>query len=609
MVETLFPKPLYVQTTGGKDGTFRLSVSAEESRPYTDESTWSTTCIVATAEGYGPAVHRPGELASARDLTLRLAKDDVPIQGRILDLQGKPIPGVTVRVEGLSMPRAGDLTPWLEALEANPKDGYPIESRFLESVHLHGATPIFPDSVTDAEGRFQLKGIGRERLVALSFEGPTITRTRVSVRTRPGKKIDAAMFARNPEGGQLTYYGAVFDHTTAPTRPIIGVVRDKDTGKPLAGVTIQSDRFAGSNTSGDSSVRTVTDKDGKYRLVGMAKAAGNSIKAAPGKDQPYLQSVREVEDAPGLEPVTVDFDLKRGVMVKGRVLDKATKKPVFANVQYLAFADNPRHKKAPGWAVEHYLQTGDDGTFQIVAFPGRGLLTARGWSDHYRMAVGADKFPEKDGEFLLTAPYLCSPTTVHTLVEINPDEKALLHICDIVLDPGTMPHGTITGPDGKPLAGTKVFGLTAYGQWRNWSRTPLKSAEFTVYGLDVNEEREVAFFHESKHLAGIVKVSGHAKGALNVKLDRWGIITGRLVTEDGKPQPGVLLQVADRVLPNNEYQTDKDGRFRIEGLAPGPAYTLDVVKNGKPAGRVFAGLAIKAGESNDLGDIQVKPME
>jgi hypothetical protein len=125
----------------------------------------------------------------------------------------------------------------------------------------------------------------------------------------------------------------------------------------------------------------------------------------------------------------------------------------------------------------------------------------------------------------------------------------------------------------------------------------------------VNEEREVAFFHESKHLAGIVKVSGHAKGPLTVKLEPCGIVRGRLVTEDRKPQPDVLLQVAAGVLPNAQFQTDKDGCFRIEGLAPGAAYTLDVVKNGKSAGRVFTGLAIKAGETKDLGDIQVKPME
>jgi protocatechuate 3,4-dioxygenase beta subunit len=614
IVESLFPKPLYVQSTGGKDGKFRLSVSAEESRPYTDESSWSRACIVATAEGYGPAVNLPGELASAGDLTLRLAKDDVPIQGRILDLQGKPIPGVKVRVDALSMPTADDLSPWLTALEANPQDGYPIESRFLETVHLREATPIFPTAVTDAEGRFQLKGIGRERLVALNLEGPTIARSHIGVRTRPGKKIDATMFARNPGGGKLTYYGATFEHLAAPSRPILGVVRDLDTGKPIPGVTIQSDRFAGSNTSGDSSVRTVTDQDGKYRLVGMAKAAGNAIKAAPAPGQPYLQSVREVEDAPGLEPVTVNFDLKRGVLVTGRVLDKATGKPVFANVQYLAFADNPRHKKAPGWAVEHYLQTGDDGTFRLVAFPGRGLLMARGWNDHYRMGVGADKFPKKDrygdnDEFLLTAPFLCHPTTVHTLVEINPLENADLLTCDIVLDPGTMPRGTITGPDGKPLAGTKVLGLTAYGQWPNWTRTPLRSAQFTVYGLEAKHERQVVFIHDEKHLVGALKVRGDANEPLTVKLEPWGIVTGRLVTEDGKPQSGVLLQIVDRLLPNNDYQTDKDGRFRIEGLASGEKYTLEVVKNGKPTARLLTGLTVKSGETRELGNIQVKPKE
>ena len=137
----------------------------------------------------------------------------------------------------------------------------------------------------------------------------------------------------------------------------------------------------------------------------------------------------------------------------------------------------------------------------------------------------------------------------------------------------------------------------------------MKSAEFTVYGLDMNEERALAFFHESKRLVGNVKVRGDAKGPLTVKLEPWGTVSGRLVTEDGKPQAAVLLQIADGALPNGAHQTDKDGRFRIEGLASGVKYTLDVMHNGKPAGRVFAGLAIKAGETKDLGDTQVKPVE
>src|SRR5262249_37952461 len=242
----------------------------------------------------------------------------------------------------------------------------------------------------------------------------------LSVYTRPGKPIHATWFARNPEGSQLTYYGASFDHTAAPTRPIVGVVRDRDTGKLLAGVTVQSHRFAGTNTGGDSSVRAVTDKDGRYRLVGMPKGVGNVIVAVPAAGQPYLRSEHEVADPLGLEPVTVDFALKRGVLVKGRVTDKATGRPVLANVTYVVFRDNPRHAEAPGFATDHYLQTAEDGSFQLVAFPGRGLLAARGWNDHYRMGVGTDGIKGKYDERLFdTLPHLQETDTFHTYVELN----------------------------------------------------------------------------------------------------------------------------------------------------------------------------------------------
>ena len=51
--------------------------------------------VAAVAAGYGPdwvALKEPGA-----ELTLRLVKDDVPIKGRVLDLEGRPIAGATVR--------------------------------------------------------------------------------------------------------------------------------------------------------------------------------------------------------------------------------------------------------------------------------------------------------------------------------------------------------------------------------------------------------------------------------------------------------------------------------------------------------------------------------
>jgi RNA polymerase sigma factor (sigma-70 family) len=517
------PDSVHLQTTSAAGGAFRLTLAPRDARRLADDSSWMPTAVVAMAEGYGPAVSLHAASESAADLTLQLAKDDVAIRGRILDLEGKPIAGVTVRVDGLSVPAKGDLTPWLKALEANKKDGYAVEYEHLERFDFSEDLRLYPAVVTDAEGRFEIKGVGRERVVHLVLEGATIARGRVSVYTRPGKPIHALEFARNPEGGQLHYYGSAFDHLAAPTRPIVGVVRDKDTGQPLAGVTIQSDQFAGSNVSGDSSVRTVTDKEGRYRLVGMPKGTGNIIKAAPAPGQPYLQSKHQVEDAMGFEPVTVDFTLRRGVVIKGRVLDKVTRQPVYAHVQYRVFLDNPHRLEVPHWTTDYYLQTEDDGTFQVVGLPGRGLIVARGWGDHYRMGIGADRIEGKDTRnrdvtFLLTAPGLCETNTFHTYVEVNPAKGAESVTCEVVLDPGTMPHGTVVAPDGKPLAGAKAMGLTAYNTHRNWTRAPLKTAEFTVWGLGPTEEREVVFVHEGKQLTGTVRVRGDAKEPLIVKL-------------------------------------------------------------------------------------------
>ena len=62
--------------------------------------------IVATAAGFGPAWV---EIVAGRvpdDLTLRLA-EDLPIEGRILDLEGRPVAGARVGLLRLAIPRGG----------------------------------------------------------------------------------------------------------------------------------------------------------------------------------------------------------------------------------------------------------------------------------------------------------------------------------------------------------------------------------------------------------------------------------------------------------------------------------------------------------------------
>src|SRR5262249_23764054 len=155
-------------------------------------------------------------------------------------------------------------------------------------------------------------------------------------------------------------------------------------------------------------LKAVADRDGRYRLTGLAKGEGNVIRAGPGKGQPYLMATRRVPDTPGLEPVTIDLTLKRGVWVTGRVLDKVTRRPVAAAVQDVGLAATPHRKEGPDLPVGRYLRTHpEDGTFRVVALPGRGLLAARGRGDTYRIGVGADKIKglDQSGHFQ-TVPHL-----------------------------------------------------------------------------------------------------------------------------------------------------------------------------------------------------------
>ena len=81
-------------------------------------------------------------------------------------------------------------------------------------------------AVTGADGKFQLKGIGENRVVSLLVDGPNIAH----------EFIYAATVKTLPEpAGRRTNktYAATFDHLVQPARPIHGTARDPDTGRPV----------------------------------------------------------------------------------------------------------------------------------------------------------------------------------------------------------------------------------------------------------------------------------------------------------------------------------------------------------------------------------------
>ncbi len=330
-----------VRASSGVDGRFRFDVPRSDFDTTLDDTPWSYTTIVARARGYGFGV--ANDDGRSKDLTLKLARDDVPISGRILGLEGQPIAGVIVKVLDLGSPIDGSLDAWLKAADERKEyHGFDDTGFFAGRMVFQPNPPVIPPVTTGPDGRFRIEAIGQERVATLQFEGPTIETVQVKVRTRPGPTI------RIPPPRPVTIYGATFEHLAGPSRPIEGVVRDKETRRPLAGVIISGphwDPLGNQTGSGYLHIQTITDQDGHYRLTGLPQGRERFILAVPPSDMPYFEQSRlrgepkadlEVprhEDLPylraripvdgshGTGPLRLDIGLKRGVWVSGRVVE------------------------------------------------------------------------------------------------------------------------------------------------------------------------------------------------------------------------------------------------------------------------------------------------
>jgi RNA polymerase sigma factor (sigma-70 family) len=601
--------------------------------------------LVARAPGCGPDWAEVGQLAQRSNITLRLAPDDVAINGRVLDLEGRPIAGSTVTVVRVEKPATsgGPLSP--EAIKpVLPKERTDKMVGMSKALGVAGGAPRpymgaevldVPRSVkTGADGRFRLTGFGRDRLVRLRIQAPAIEDTYVTVQTRRDGEAGAT---RNDR-----IYPATFDYVAGPNWPIHGTVREKGTGKPLAGVTVAMGFSYADDKAG--TVRTTTDSAGRYRLGGVSKTSRRRLVVAGGI--PYLSSIKQIDETPGLEPLTVDFELERGMVFRGRLTDRSTGKPVRGLVSYYARNDNPHLKdfvdagQLP-LVADGRGEVGPDGSFTVVALPGPGLLCVWADDDRFTRAEGWD------GQPLKTVPFPVNPMMFHTLVAISPSERTPSSTsCDIALEPGRTLTGSVVGPDGRPLTGVLAMGVTAVlpaarYQTRFLDQPPyqkLETAEFMVYGLNPRQPRALILSHPEKGLGKVQLLRGDESGPLTVRLEPLGALSGRVIDAEGHPWEGLQVTVslnwdptALKTLPyealgragffaigqselfDRSGTTDRDGRFRVEGLLPGLRYEIQPVvrgmRKGVPADAkrpfdVQRGLTVKAGETKDVGDLR-----
>ena len=499
---------------------------------------------------------------------LKLSKDDHPISGKILDIEGQPVKNAKVTLLEISTSANNDLADWRKAAAEPKADFYTARRKLTRFMNGPQVRSLVSQVKTNTGGQFTMSGIGNGRIARLLVEGPGIASEKVYARTELGEDVELLRGRRSPDLGSHTYHDCEFTYLAGPSAAITGSVIDKETKKPLAGVTVKSQSRHGEaiNGWGQDFVRAITNQDGKFALNGMPIGKDNRIAImAPDGEAPFLSASRRASTSSPDEPVSIDAELVRGVWVSGRATNKQTGKGLPGELHYHASPENP-NAKDESWVDERDRMRPDkDGNFKFVALPGKGYVTFMA-DDHtqyprskfiLKLDGSKQKYTNDD---LKGMPINLLPANSHAIVEINPTSDS--YEVNFELDSGSSLAGRVVGPDGKPVKDFYYTGRMISMQ-NLWDQSESGALELVDY--DEKEGRTVFVVSSDMKLAGSVSLTGKQESEVSIKLQPAGSVKGRLVDEDGKPISNCGITHWRPVFASPTQLTKKKTRSAVTG--------------------------------------------
>ena len=454
---------------------FELDKGASDGSYWRGVTGWHKAQIAVAAPGFAPAWVEAGDMVKRGEMALRLVRDDVPVRGRVLDSQGRPVAGVVVRIRAIWEVNDG------VDLDAMLASGAVDEENMSRMAHRYGdslgwatptwradPTPLWPGGrntwTTGADGRFEVQGIGRDRIARLEFHGGGVADGTLDVMARPAKAPPRArplpsMRAGKPRSMAATLRGrsssgATFDYIAGPTKPIVGVVRLKGSGKPVEGAIVR-----GVDPGTHTAVTARTDAAGRFRLDGVPKAEFYQIEVNPRQGiDAFLRRWEIINDTEGLKPIEATVEVPPGVIVIGRLIDKATGRVVPpGDVEYTKAPDNVADGDALGFSRLA------DAAFGLTVPPGRGMIAGaaavEGTVDPY-VAAHLKAADRKDNT-LEDRVYTHKLVGHHTYRFIDVPAGSGPLTVDLELTRGPSRVGRLIGPDGQPVVGAEAYGLSA----------------------------------------------------------------------------------------------------------------------------------------------------
>jgi RNA polymerase sigma factor (sigma-70 family) len=615
----VYARAMGLRTEGSAEGTYPKEIGHTASDgagriradvPRTSSSSHDQFGVVALAPGYGA-----GWLALDTDADQPVADITLPpeqiIHGRVFDLLGQPAGNVRVSVTAIRRVVAAQPLARRASYEG-PRFWWAHPDNL----------PGWPRTVvSDAEGRFTVRGVGRGFRAFLTFVDPRYATQVVETDTDE-------ISLKKPLAIALQ-----------PARTISGRVTYADTGKPVPNVRVGVMEFdqLRLGLGAPPPFFTTTDHEGRYRANPRGGAQGSVYAVAP-RGEPYLGATQPITWPKGAITYSTDLALPRGVLIRGKVAELTSHQPVAgAIVAVRAPATSDTSVANPP------VKTSADGSFVFAARTRRGYIVVNGpTGDYVRREL--DEGLITDGQpggrrFSYHAFLACDQ---------NPGDPD--HDVNLTLQACRPIKGHVVGPDGKPLAGAWILSRlhiddTRFPQSQHWNpyyHGITHNGLFEVHGLAPDAEVSVSFLEPKLKLGATVRISGKpdVSEAILVKLAPCGTATARLVGPDGKPlshftpraaflmvvTPGEFSNTKDRkegaltphaagpltaIDPVNypaPPASDGDGRIVFPALIPGTTYHFaDRTTAGAPPGRQFRNeFTVKPGETLELGDILIE---
>src|SRR5207247_1213670 len=155
-------------------------------------------------------------------------------------------------------------------------------------------------ATTDADGKFEVAGVGAGQQLGLTVRGPGIALTQVSVMNRTGfdpkpyvaSADQTAVLTPGRPGRFAQLFGPDPTILAEREKVIRGRATARDTSAPMAGVPVAAvirERLAYPTV-----VKAVTDKDGHYEIHGVRKHAKYFLECQTDPGTGYFWGTAEV---------------------------------------------------------------------------------------------------------------------------------------------------------------------------------------------------------------------------------------------------------------------------------------------------------------------------